>query len=219
MKQLIMKDMKLLGFLNLVLIALAIITGYAGIDISTSFGSSMVYAFATVVAVYLITVTIGAKESKTKSDPLIISMPVNKFDIVKARYLTMIIYIFTLLGTMYLSSNILKALVKYSQGEPLSLIGILIISSIIIVFLSFFIPFQYYNVKNAQMFIAIIYLFILLSPNILNRLDIDIQSIEFIQKIFIMDFSNLGFIMFGSSLILYVISSFISRMIYEAKEF
>lgn len=219
MKQLIIKDMILLGLVNLLVIIVAIIGGYIGATLTEGFKSNFAYGFAMMVALFLINNMISAKESKTKSDPLMLSMPVNKFDIVKARYLTMIIYIFGTLATMYLVSQLSKISLAYIKGNPLDLIGISVISSMMILFLSFYLPFQYFNLKNAQIFSAILYMVVILAPNIINRLNIDVNNLSFIEKVLSMDFGIIGSILLVVSLAFYFISSFVSKGIYEAKEF
>ncbi|HZJ83526.1 MAG TPA: ABC-2 transporter permease [Clostridia bacterium] len=219
MKQLIIKDIRLLGFVNLIVIIVAIIGGYIGATFVESLKANFAYGFSMIVSLFLINNMISAKESKTKSDPLMISMPVNKFDIIKARYFTMIIYVSGILGTMYIVSHLSKIIFGHINGNPLDLIGISIISSIMIIFLSFHIPFQYYSLQSAQLFSVFLYLLIMLAPNIINRLNIDISSLSFIETILTMDFAIIGSILLVVALVFYFISSLVSKGIYEAKEF
>lgn len=172
-----------------------------------------------IVALFLVNTVVGTKESKSKSGSLMISMPVKKFDIVKSRYLAMIIYIFGILGIMYLISNIGKVLFNNMSGSPLGLVGIFIISSIIIILLSFYLPFQYYNLKSAQFFSAILYLLVINIPNIIKRFNISIDNFSFIEKVLSLNFEIAGLILFVVCLVLYLISSFVSKGIYETKEF
>lgn len=219
MKHLIMKDMRLVGIANLVLIVVTAIGGYIGASLDMSFKSNFAYAFTMVVALFLVNTMIITKESKSKSDPLMISLPVSKFDIVKARYLTMIIYILAVLLTISLTSNISKILFDNMPGSPLGLTEMFIILSITIIFLSFYIPFQYHNLKNAQMLSTFLYMIIVLSPNLLSRFGLDIDNLGFLEKILRMDYGSLGFILIALGLVLYVMSTFVSKGIYEAKEF
>lgn len=219
MKQLVMKDMRLIGIMNLVVAGIAAIGGIFGIYLDKAYKSNYAYILIMFVTLFLVNNLLAAKESKTKSDNLMISMPVKKFDLVKARYLTMAIYIFVTLGVMYLISNIGKILFSDMLGNPMGFVEILVISSIMIFILSLYIPIQYYDIRNAQMFFVFLQMFIILSPNLLDRFNIDIESLSFLEKMLTMDFETLGFIVFGGSLVLYLISSFISKGIYEAKQF
>ncbi len=219
MKQLIMKDIRLVGILNLVIVGIGIMGGFIGLFLEENFKSNYAYAFVMIVILFLVNTSIVTKESKSRPDSLIMSLPVNKFDIIKARYLTMIIYIFGILGIIYLTSNIGKLLFSSMQGSPLDLVGILTISSIFIIFLSFYLPFQYYDSKNAQMFSSILYMIIILLPNILKNLNIDINDLGFVENLLKMDFGSIGFIVFGLGLAFYIVSTFVSKGIYEGKEF
>ena len=219
MKHLIMKDIRLIGITNLLLIAIAAAGGTFGLYLEEGFKSNYAYAFVMIVGLFIVNTTLIAKETKLKSDSLLISLPVRKFDIVKARYLTIIIYIFVLLGTIYLSSNMGKILFKNMPGSPLGFIEMLIIFSIIIIFFSLYIPFQYHSLRNAQMVGSILYMLVILAPNVLKRFDIGIDDLVFIKKILLMEYGSVAFILIGLGLALYIISTFISRGIYGAREF
>lgn len=221
MRQLVMKDMRLIGIANLVILGIGIFSGFVGI-----FGfedkiieSNYFYGVAIIATWFIVNTLIATKEFESNPDSLILSLPVKKFDIVKSRYLTLTIYIFGTLGIIYLTSNIVKVLFNNMSGESLDLLGILVIGAIMIIFTSVYIPFQYYDQKSAQFFPAIIQVLAVSSPNIIKRFNINIDGSTFIRKILAADFNLLAIILLGVSLILYMISLFISKKIYEAQEF
>ena len=219
MKQLVMKDMKLLGMVNFVLVGTLLIGAIIGLMVDKLYIPNYVYGLVSYIIWFMINVNIGGKESKIKSDAFIMSMPVKKFDIVKSRYLTIIIYIFGSLGIMYLISNLGKILFNSMPGRPLTLLGIFVIGATMLMLTSFYIPFHYYDEKSSPFFLVIIQLLVVGSPNIIDRFGIDIYDIAFMRKILTLDFSIVGLILLGASLILYLISLFISKGIYLAKEF
>lgn len=219
MKQLIMKDIRLLGIMNLIIVAIGVFGGFFGIYVDEVYKSNYVYVFIIIIILFLVNNVLITKESRSNSDTLMISLPVKKFDIVKSRYISIIIYIFGALAIMYLTSNIVKMSFYDMMGSPLELLEILIISSVILIFLSFYIPFQYYDQKNAQIFSAVLYLIAINIPNIMKRFSIDLKNSSFIKKVLTMDFGIIGLIFIVFSFILFLISSFISKAIYEAKEF
>lgn len=222
-----MKDIKLVGLLNLIILGIAIVGGVLGVvidgdnipDSASSLISNFVYGFVLFVIWFMINANIGGKESKIKSDAFIISMPVKKFDIVKSRYLTMIIYILGSLVIMYLTSNISKLLFSNLPGNPLELGGIAIILNIMIIYLSLYLPFQYYDLKSSQMFSGIFYMLVILSPNLIRKFNINIGNLKFLEKIMNLNSNIVGLILLAVGLTLYLISLFISKGIYEAKEF
>lgn len=219
MKHLVMKDMRLIGIMNLVILGTGILGGSIGMLGDEVFISNILYLTAIIAAWFSINNLIYSKELKSKSDALIISLPVNKGDIVKSRYLTMMIYIFATLSIIYLTSNIGKMLFYNMPGYPLSLLGMLIIGSIMIMLTAIYIPFQYYDHKSAQFFPMGILMLASGGPSIMGRLGIDLENLSFTKKALTMDFKTVGFILFGVALILYMLSLFVSRGIYQAKEF
>lgn len=219
MKQLVMKDIKLVSFTNLMVLGTMLIGGVVGLIVDKTYISNYAYGLVTYVTWFMINVNIVGKELKIKSDAFIISMPVKKFDIVKARYLTMMIYIFGTLGIIYLVSNVGKILFDNMPGNPLTLLGILVIGAIMVILTSVYIPFQYYDQKNSQFFLVIIQLLVVATPNIMERFGINIVDLSFIKIILDLDFNIVGLMLLAVALTLYVISLFISKTIYEAKEF
>ena len=106
MKQLIMKDIRLVGIKNLFVLGAAILWGTIAIFVDNAFISNYFYGLGMFGSYFFISNAIYTGELSAKSDALIISLPVKKFDIVKSRYLAMIIYIFSTLFIMYLTSTI-----------------------------------------------------------------------------------------------------------------
>ena len=119
MKQLVMKDIKLLGLVNLALLGTLLVGAIMGLMVDKFYIPNYVYGLVTYLIWFMINVNIGGKESKIKSDAFIMSMPVKKFDIVKSRYVTIIIYIFGSLGMMYLISNIGKSVFNSMPGRQI----------------------------------------------------------------------------------------------------
>ncbi len=76
MKQLIVKDIRLIGIINLVIIGIGIIGGGMGVYVNAVYKSNFAYGFTMIVTLFLVNNMIIGKESKSKSDPLMISMPV-----------------------------------------------------------------------------------------------------------------------------------------------
>ena len=219
MKQLVMKDIKLLGLVNLALLGTLLVGAIMGLMVDKFYIPNYVYGLVSYLIWFMINVNIGGKESKIKSDAFIMSMPVKKFDIVKSRYVTIIIYIFGSLGMMYLISNLGKSVFNSMPGRPLTLLGIFVIGATMLMLTSFYIPFHYYDEKSSPFFLVIIQLLVVGAPNIIDRFGIDIENINFIMKILSLDFNRLVLVLFGGGLILYMFSLFVSKGIYEAKEF
>lgn len=219
MKHLVMRDIRLVSFMNLIVLIVGLIGGVVGLIVDRTYISSYAYGLVTYITWFMINVNIVGKESKIKSDAFIISMPVNKSDVVKARYLTMVIYIFGILGIMFLVSNIGEMLFNDMPGSPLTLLGILVIGAIMVILTSVYIPFQYYDQKSSTFFLVIIQLLVVGTPNIMERFGINIDDSNFIKAILELDFNIIGLISLGVALILYLLSLITSKSIYEAKEF
>ncbi|MGO1470319.1 MAG: hypothetical protein ACTHW2_09890, partial [Tissierella sp.] len=91
--------------------------------------------------------------------------------------------------------------------------------SIMFLLLSVNIPLQYYDARKTQIFNALFYAALILIPNLIGRMDINLLNNRVVQKILSLDFKVLAPIVLLISLIIYVASSFISKEIYSKKEF
>ena len=109
MKQLVMKDIRLLRFINLIIFCAGIFSGYVGVDTVDIYKSKVIYGFAIFIMIYMITIFSTQHEAKTKVDMMLNSFPVNRYDIVRAKYISMGFYILAISGIVFLSSNLFKA--------------------------------------------------------------------------------------------------------------
>lgn len=219
MKELVMKDIRLVGMKNLFVLGACILWGVIAIFVDNAFISNYFYGLGIFGNYFFVSNAIYTGELSSKSDALIISLPVKKFDIVKSRYLTMIIYIFSTLCIMSLTSFIAKKLFSNALGNPLSLMGAFVIAGIMIVFTSIHIPFKYYDHKSSQFLLGIMFMLVASSGKIIDRLSINLGNSSLINKLLTMNFVKIGVTLLALALVLYLISMFVSKGIYEAKEF
>lgn len=219
MFSLIMRDIRIVSYMNLFIPIAAIVSGYIGVSLDNPIKSNLAYLLGTIISVYFTIIMLTTKEAKTRANALIVSLPIKRFDVVKSRYVSMLIYIIFASIIVYISSHTSKIIFDDVYGSPLALNAILIISSIIIMYLVFNLPFQYYNLGKAQIFNSIFYVVVILSPNIFNRLNINIAESTLMKNILELDLNQFSLILFGISILLYFISLFVSKSIYEAKEF
>lgn len=219
MKNLVLKDIRILGAINMLLLAAPLIFGVIGTRVDDKYMSTIIYFMAALVPVYLVIIRISINDMQSNANPLLISLPVKKFDIVKSRYITIFIYALIVTGFVFLSSNISRTFFNSRNSPAFSLTAMLFTICIILLFFSVNIPFQYYNTRKTQVFNSLFYLFIMLAPNLVRKIDINLNSNSIIQKILSLDFNLLAPLLLLISLIIYVGSSFISKTIFSRKEF
>lgn len=219
MKNLVLKDMRLLGIFNLLLFAIPLALGYISTLPDKNFHALAIYIFAALVPIYLLVVRMSVNDMTSNANPLLISLPVKRFDIVRSRYISVFIYTLLISLTVFLSSNISRILFGSKNGSVFNLTSMLFTASLILVFLSINIPFQYYDARKTQISNSLFYAFLILAPNLLGKFNIDLSNNNVIQKILSLNFKLLAPGLLLISLIIYVSSLFISKSIYIRKEF
>lgn len=220
MKWLIIKDFKVLKLMNLWMIFMGMLFGFIGTTSIFPFGSNMVYGYGIFIMIYMFLMFSLQIEEKSKSYIMINSLPANKKDIVTARYISTIIYLLSSVIFILLISNISIGLFDISIiTNSLSLFGILFIIAICLIFVSMYLPFQYYYMSKSQIFNALFYALLILLPNLINRYASKIEDIKWINYLGAINFQSFTFIILIIGVILYLISLSISQKIYKAKEF
>lgn len=219
MKELILKDFRLLKFINIITAIFCLIGGYIGVSLDNLVETKLVYIFAVLISTYLASMMLGQKEIKTNASVVINSLPINRSLIVKSKYLFNIIYALVLSGIVWFSSNVLGSIFSANTpGVPMNIFDILLILSLSLLFYSFYLVLYYFNVGRAQLFNQIFYAMLILMPATLNRLDIDIANIALLKSLSEFGLSNIMYLLVLIGLIFYIISLSISIKIYKTKE-
>ena len=217
MKQLVLKDIRLLGFLNIILLVAGMFIGGSGAFYGEAGQSNIVYLVASFIGVYIILINLSNKDIKFNAAPFMLSLPVKRFDLVKARYITVFLYIISVLGVLFVSSSVVSMFLQ-SKVSYFKVHYIFLTISLILLFASVNIPFQYFDQQKAQIFNVLLYALLLLSPRIYDILRLDFLSKGLLEKAAGLNIPLLAFIVFLISLFVYFSSIFLSKFIYERKE-
>ena len=220
MKQLVIKDMRLLKIINLVILCGGILFGYIGVSIDHIYKSKLVYGFAMFIMVYIVSMFSTQYDVKGKTDMMLNSFPVDRYDIVKSKYISMGLYILFITGVVFLSSNISRIIFSTTiSGNPATIWDVLFIIGLSLVFFSIYLPFHYYNVGKAQAFNQIFYILLIILPNVISKFSKKIENTEIFQGIINMDWKIVILMFVSIGAIMYLISLQISKNIYKGKEF
>ena len=218
MKDLILKDIKLLGPINIALLLIALMGGVFGKLVNDRFLSIIIYFYAGFLSVYLLVIRLAFNDVKHFTNQLLVSLPIKRFNIVKSRYIGIFIYVFVILGLEFITSKLSGGPISYISGFVFNIPSLVFTGSILLIFLSIILPLQYINPRKTQVASAIMYMFITLAPVVISKMNVD-WSNTILKDFLVLDFNYLPIIVLGLSLIIYVASSFVSKLIFERKEF
>ncbi|WP_353095764.1 ABC-2 transporter permease [Tissierella praeacuta] len=220
MKQLVIKDIRLLRMINLFVFCGVAIFGYIGMVTENIYKSKLIYGFSVFIMIYIVSIFSTHHEIRAKSDVMLNSLPVNRYDIVGAKYISMGFYIFAISGVGFITSNISKIIISSKAiGSPVTIFDIFFIIGLSLVFFSIYLPFQYYSIGKSQAFSQIFYMLLIILPNVISRFGRKIETTNLFKNIIRMDLKLFALIFAVSGIILYLISLQISKRIYKMKEF
>ncbi|SMB85101.1 ABC-2 family transporter protein [Desulfonispora thiosulfatigenes DSM 11270] len=217
MKALIIKDFRLLKYLNISHVIVGGIFAFVGVTMKEPFLSQIVFVFLVFLLTYMSAMFISVREAKIQGDIILNSLPVKKGEIVKARYLSLFFYSIIISGYIYVVgffTDIFMGPVNFPNFST-----ILVAISLSLMFLVFSLPFQYYSIGKVQIFNGIFYMCLILIPNIFNRYRDDIFETDFVKYLLSLDFTIVSIILFALAIALYVFSFTVSLTIYKNKEF
>lgn len=200
-----------LGFINLAL---------------TSEYSTIMLGYNLFMGLFLTLLTVLGREEKVNSDMILNSIPLDKKIIVTSRYVSSLLFPLAHGLILFVYSHILKNtrllwILGYrihGQIYAISIYSLLIVLSIIITFLSFYLPFYYLKFGKGKALNVIAYFLLVILPALIIRFYSILMDLEFVKYIYLLDKRILTLIAFAISLVLYVASMEVSKRIYSQKK-
>lgn len=219
LKNLIVKEFKLFKIMVLFSMILGLIFAYLGVTQTEAYiVSQIIYTYIIIFLVYLGLMFMSYKESRVKSDIIFNSLPVKRSDIVKSKYISFLLYLLLVVGVVYIGSNVFS-IINGTLGKAIRIIDVLLVAGLCLLFISIYLPFEFYNIGKLRVFNTIFYFLIILLPNIIKKYGNKIVSSSIFKMIIKLDFNSVAIILLGFSIVFFLISLYVSIAIYERKEF
>lgn len=219
MRGLIIKDLKLLRFAWLFAIILGLIFAYIGTASIMVYKSQLIFGYGIFILSYIGIMFLTQWELKSKSHIIFNSFPIKRDEIVKARYIVVLLYLLFILAIIYLGSNIIMLLSATTIGEPARIMDILFIACLCLIFFSIYLPFEYYYLGKTQVLNSVFYLMAMLLPNMVNAYSDEILNSRIYLQLIKFDFISNTYFLIGIGTIIYILSLQLSKKIYSRKEF
>lgn len=220
MKALVLKDIILLKFTNLYLALAGAMLAFSIMSYDELFLNQLSFVFVIYIFAFFGHLFLAKHEVKTQGDIILNSLPVKRREIVKARYLTIIIYSLIIGMFFFITSHLISFLIGVEfPGNPLSLWTILLTIGLTLLFFSIYLPFYYHSIGRLQLFNIGFFMFLVLIPNLFQKYFDEQIIFSFFQRLMAFNLLIIGSLLLLMSLVLYYISLNIATKIYESKEF
>lgn len=219
MRALILKDFLLSKKIIWIVSLFIIFWGGLGTFVNPEIGS-IIYIYLAFFIAYYCTIMLFGFDEKVDSDTFINSLPVKRRDVVISRYVFIFIYsILICFSILAISKSInLTPFKGISMGRYFSPIEIITAMTIIMGFMSVYLPFNYFSIGKVKAFNQIFYLFLIIVPGILFRF-VSEKSLKVFTD-FLQGLNSYTIIMLIIliTLILYFSSMLFSMRIYRIKD-
>ena len=192
MINLVKKDLKLSTKINVFAFIYAIFIAAMGVPLSSHPTVNMLYVLAIIMLVFVSIIYTNGYDDRYKSEIVLNSFPIDRRDIVRGKYLALIIFILTSCILIFLFTNIINVI---------------------------YYPFYFKLGEGIRTFNVVMWVFVIVCPSILKKVGNALVGKEFFIKIASLDLNKISlyFLIFG--VVVYYISLQLSKIIYMNREF
>lgn len=220
MKQLVLKDFRVVGKIYLFLFGLCIFFSTMSMWNDNGFVAKLLYMLSIAVFVIFPHMSITGKDIKYDSYRLFNSLPITRSSLVMAKYIFVFLNIVASTLFMIIYTNLLKlSLTNTFLGNPMSFIDVFFISSLLLVFFSVNLFVTFFSIEKAQCFNQISYMLIVLIPTAGSKILMKTNLSQKLNYIATFDLNIILYFIFIFSVTLYIISMQLSKAVYQRKEF
>lgn len=218
MFNLVKKDLKLSTKINIFAVVYAMFISAMGMNVPVDLPINIMYILGIIMLVFISVIYSIGYDDKNKSEVVLNSFPIDRVDIVRGKYVTLIIFI--LIGSVFtlLFTNAIEALGLKSAGRPADIWDIVAAMSLLLVFYSVYYP-LYFKLGDLRMFNSILWMLVFVGPTILVKIGKRFVTEDLITKLASLNLKQIGLFVFIFSLVIYFISLQISKKLYMTREF
>ena len=158
-------------------------------------------------------------DDKYKTQVVLNSFPIDRRNIVRSKYIILIIFILISSGVIIALTNILPMLLSVGSRAIANIHAIIFASNILLLFYSIYYPFYFKIGEGLRSFNAMLWMFLMLGPALIGRLFKALDAWGLLGKLMNMDLEKINLYILGIILVIYYISLQISKKIYMKREF
>ncbi|WP_416197145.1 MAG: ABC-2 family transporter protein [Sporanaerobacter sp.] len=217
MFNLVKKDLKLSTKINIFAVVYAMFISAMGMNLPVDLPVNIMYILGIINFVFVSVIYSIGYDDKNKSEVVLNSFPIDRVDIVRGKYVTLIIFILISVFTL-LFTNAIEALGLKSAGRPADIWDIVAAMSLLLVFYSIYYP-LYFKLGDLRMFNSILWMLVFVGPTILGKIGRKLESKGLLKGMASLNIRQITLFAFIFSILIYYISLQISKKLYMTREF
>jgi len=217
---LIVKDLKLSGKMNLFGLFFPVFISFAGVKAAQlNLKFNILYILAIFMITYFSSMYSNGFDIKNNSDIALNSFPINRVDVVRGKYLVIFIYAALYSLSIIAITNIYVLMGLADGGRVANIWDVLAALILIVIFYSIYYPLYFKSENGLATVNQLIYILIILAPALIQKFGGILSQSFIFSRIMNLDIEKIAIVFLGFSVFVYFISLQVSKRIYLSKEF
>lgn len=219
MFNLIKKDFILSRKINIFVVIYTLFIAAMGLVMPDPLVSTFLYTLGMLTLIFITVIYTNGYDDKYKSEIVLNSLPIDKENIVRAKYMTLILFIIMSCSAVLIFTNIILKLGVVSIGKGASIWNVIFATNISLIFYSIYYPIYFKVGEGLKSFNTILWVLMVIGPSVLDKLMKGLNTTGYLEKIIAIDINRINIYVLIISLFMFYMSMKISEKIYRTREF
>lgn len=219
MFNLIKKDFILSRKINIFVVIYALFIAAMGLVMPDPLVSTFLYTLGMLTLIFITVIYTNGYDDKYKSEIVLNSLPIERENIVRAKYMTLILFIIMSCSAVLIFTNIILKLGVVSIGKGASIWNVIFATNISLIFYSIYYPIYFKVGEGLKSFNTILWVLMVIGPSVLDKLMKGLNTTGYLEKIIAIDINRINIYVLIISLFMFYMSMKISEKIYRTREF
>ena len=181
---------------------------------------SVAYVLLMIMSIILLVIYTNGLDDRNKTEVVLNSLPISRSDIVRGKYLTVILYIVIICSMLFLSSNFLKGLItKFQGGKSITIGNIIVAINVVLLFYSIYYPVYFKVGEDMRTFNYVLWILLFVFPNLVKKLGNKLNEKGLLKEILSVDLEKVNICILIISIAVFYMSLQISKKLYKQREF
>lgn len=216
---LIKKDLKLSIKINLIAVIYVLFISVNGLLSKDLLIGNIIYVLSIIIFTFVVVIYVNGFDDKYKSEVILNSFPLDRRNIVRSKYITLIIFILISSAVIVALTNVLPMLLNIDGRASANIHTVIIAANVLLLFFSIYYPIYFKVGEGLRTFNTILWLLLMIGPNLLVKALKTLDQRKLLEILAHIDLDKINLYFLGISLIIYYLSLQISKKIYVKKEF
>jgi len=219
MISLIKKDLILAFKINIFAVIYAIFISTTGLIGNNLLIANFLYVLSIIMLTFIIVIYTNGYDDKYKSQIVLNSFPIDRRNIVRSKYITLIIFILISSGAILAFTNILPIIFTIDGGTGANIHAVIFASNILLLFYAIYYPFYFKVGEGLRSFNTVLWIFMMMGPALLGKLFKFLDKKGLLVKLMNVNLDKINLYLLGITIVIYYVSLQISKKIYMKREF